>query len=115
MLTRIVASILLLAGSVSLAAQAPSAAAAGAKAEPAAEWWAHIAFLADDRMKGRETGSPEHREAAEYIAKHFKDAGLMPGGTDGYFQPVPFTSRKIVEAKSNLALVRGSTDRRAHV
>jgi Zn-dependent M28 family amino/carboxypeptidase len=90
-------SLLLIGGAASLAAQGP-----------AARWWSHVAFLADDRMKGRETGSPEHREAAEYIAKHFKDAGLKPGGTDGYFQPVPFVSRKIVEAKSSLALVRGS-------
>jgi Zn-dependent M28 family amino/carboxypeptidase len=76
---------------------------------PAARWWAHVSFLADDRMKGRETGSPEHREAAEYIARHFKEAGLKPGGTNGYFQPVPFRSRKIVEGKSSLALVRGGT------
>jgi Zn-dependent M28 family amino/carboxypeptidase len=109
MLKGLIASILLVAGSVSLAAQDLSTVAPRAKAEPAAQWWGHVAFLADDRMKGRETGSPEHREAAEYIAKHFKDAGLLPGGTDGYFQPVPFTSRKIVESKSSLALVRGST------
>lgn len=75
---------------------------------PAARWWAHVSFLASDRMKGRETGSPEHREAAEYVARHFKEAGLEPGGTDGYFQPVPFTSRKIVEGKSSLAIVRAS-------
>ena len=58
-------------------------------------------------MKGRDTGSPEHRKAAEYIADHFKRAGLQPGGTKGYFQPVPFRSRRIVEAQSSLALVRG--------
>ncbi len=75
---------------------------------PAARWWGHVSFLADDRMKGRETGSPEHREAAEYIARHFKEAGLKPGGTHGYFQPVPFRSRTINEPKSSLALVRGS-------
>jgi hypothetical protein len=77
----------------------------GAQA-PAAKWWDHINYLASDRMKGRETGSPEHREAAEYIAKHFKDAGLKPGGTDGFFQPVKFRSRKIVEPKSSLDLLR---------
>jgi len=75
---------------------------------PAAAWWAHVAFLADDRLKGRETGSPEHREAAEYIARQFKDAGLQPAGTDGYFQSVPFRSRSIVEERSSLSLVRGS-------
>jgi Zn-dependent M28 family amino/carboxypeptidase len=75
---------------------------------PAAAWWAHVVFLADDRLKGRETGSPEHREAAEYIARHFKEAGLQPAGTDGYFQSVPFRSRSIVEERSSLSLVRGS-------
>jgi Zn-dependent M28 family amino/carboxypeptidase len=107
---RMAASTLLVSGSVSLAfSLAVSLAVSLAAQAPAARWWSHVAFLADDRMKGRETGSPEHREAAEYIAKHFKDAGLKPGGTDGYFQPVPFTSRKIVESKSSLALVRGTT------
>src|SRR5687767_1819203 len=90
---------LLLSAAATLPAQAPAA----------ARWWAHVSFLADDRMKGRETGSPEHREAAEYIARHFTEAGLKPGGTDGYFQPVSFRSRKIIEEKSSLALVRGGT------
>jgi len=58
-------------------------------------------------MKGRETGSPEHREAAEYVARQFKEAGLTPAGTHDYFQPVPFKSRRIVEERSSLALVRG--------
>jgi Zn-dependent M28 family amino/carboxypeptidase len=75
--------------------------------QPASRWWSHVEFLASDRMKGRETGSPEHREAAEYVARQFKDAGLIPAGTHDYFQPVPFKSRRIVEEKSSLALVRG--------
>ncbi len=74
--------------------------------EPAAKWWAHVAFLATDAMNGRDTGSPEHRKAAEYIAAEFKKAGLEPGGTTGYFQPIRFRSRRIVEGKSSLALVR---------
>lgn len=82
-------------------------AASTLQAQPAARWWSHVEFLASDRMKGRETGSPEHREAAEYVARHFKEAGLTPAGTNGFFQPVPFKSRKIVEEKSSLAIVRG--------
>jgi Zn-dependent M28 family amino/carboxypeptidase len=74
--------------------------------QPAERWWSHITFLANDSMKGRDTGSPEHRKAAEYIADHFKQAGLKPGGTKGYFQPVPFRSRRIIEAQSSLSLVR---------
>lgn len=74
--------------------------------QPAERWWSHVTFLANDSMKGRDTGSPEHRKASEYIAEHFKKAGLAPGGTDGYFQPVKFRSRRIVEAQSSFSLVR---------
>jgi Zn-dependent M28 family amino/carboxypeptidase len=95
---RFVCVVLLLSGAAGVAAQIP-----------AARWWEHVSFLAADRMKGRETGSAEHREAAEYVARHFKEAGLKPGGTDGYMQPVSFKSRRIVEEKSSLAIVRGSS------
>jgi hypothetical protein len=73
---------------------------------PAQAWWSHIQFLADDKMAGRDTGSAEHRKAADYIAAAFKRAGLKPAGTKGYFQPVKFVSRRIQEEQSNLALIR---------
>ena len=69
-------------------------------------WWKHITILADDSMRGRETGSREHRLAAEYIAASFKKAGLKPAGTSGYFQPVPFRVRQIDEAHSSVTLLR---------
>ena len=82
-------------------------AAAGVSGQqPAEKWWSHVQFLANDAMKGRDTGSAEHRKAAEYVAEHFKSAGLQPGGTKGYFQPVPFRSRRINEEESSLSLVR---------
>jgi len=73
---------------------------------PAAGWLSHIQYLASDELAGRETGSEGHRRAAEYIAAAFKRAGLKPGGTQGYFQPVKFVSRKIVEEQSSLAIIR---------
>ena len=73
---------------------------------PAARWLSHIQYLASDELAGRETGSEGHRRAAQYIADAFKRAGLKPGGTKGYFQPVKFTSRKIVEEQSSLAIIR---------
>ncbi|HEY7612260.1 MAG TPA: M28 family peptidase [Gemmatimonadales bacterium] len=79
----------------------PSAAQAQAE-----RWWGHVTALADDSMRGRETGSPEHRKAAEYVASVFQRAGLRPAGTDGWFQPVRFKVRRINEARSSLALVR---------
>jgi Zn-dependent M28 family amino/carboxypeptidase len=70
------------------------------------EWWSHVQALANDGMEGRNTGSPAHRRAAEYVAGVFQKAGLEPAGTDGYIQPVKFKTRTIVESGSSLALVR---------
>ena len=85
-----------------LALATPAAAAAQADA-----WWGHVTALADDSMRGRETGSPQHRQAAEYVAAAFQRAGLEPAGPDGWFQPVRFKVRRIAEPRSSVALVRG--------
>jgi len=69
-------------------------------------WWSRVAFLADDKLEGRNTGSQGYRKAADYVAGEFERAGLRPAGTDGYFQPVKFNSREIVERNSSLELVR---------
>lgn len=45
----------------------------------------HVAFLASDKLKGRGTGTPEERKAAEYIAKQFKKIGLTPKGDNGTY------------------------------
>lgn len=74
-------------------------------------WWKHVEFLASDELKGRNTGTPEHRKAAEYVAKEFENAGLKPGGTEGFLQPVQLVSKTLDETKSSLDLVRdGKTE-----
>jgi hypothetical protein len=73
-------------------------------------WWSHVAFLADDALEGRDTGSPGHRKAAEYVAREFEKLGLRPAGTDGFLQPVELKSRTIDEARSRLALVRDGVE-----
>lgn len=78
----------------------------------AERWWAHVVSLSDDSLKGRETGSEGHRQAANYVADQFKKAGLEPGGTDGYFQFVPLLKRRFVEEKSSLTLIRGDKEER---
>lgn len=75
-------------------------------AQTSTRWWHDVERLSADSMKGRQTGSREHRQAAEYIADAFKQAGLSAAGTWGYFQPVSFTSRTIDESKSSLTLIR---------
>jgi Zn-dependent M28 family amino/carboxypeptidase len=72
----------------------------------AARWWAHVQALANDGMEGRNTGSPAHKRAAEYVAAQFKTSGLEPAGVGGYIQPVAFNTRTIDESKSSLALVK---------
>jgi len=72
-------------------------------------WWSHVEALANDGMEGRNTGSQGYQRAAMYVAGVFQKAGLEPAGTDGYIQPVAFTTRRIVEADSSLALVRNGT------
>ena len=73
---------------------------------PAARWWGHVEALANDGMEGRNTGSAAHRRAADYVAAQFRQAGLEPGGIDGYIQPVTLRTRRIIESQSSLALVR---------
>lgn len=74
-------------------------------------WWTHVQALANDGMEGRNTGSPAHKRAADYVAGVFQNSGLEPAGVSGYIQPVQFKTRTIVEAKSSLALVRnGKTE-----
>jgi Zn-dependent M28 family amino/carboxypeptidase len=51
---------------------------------------AHLEFLADDQLQGRDTGSRGHEIAANYVAAEFKKIGLIPAGTDSYMQRVPF-------------------------
>ncbi len=68
-------------------------------------WWAHVKFLADDSLEGRETGSEGLRKAESYAVDQFSKAGLQPAGTNGFYQPVKFVSRQIVENDSAAALV----------
>jgi hypothetical protein len=73
-------------------------------------WWADVKALAHDSMAGRQTGSATHRKAAEFVAAAFREAGLSPAGSDGWFQPVPFVVRSIDESQSHLTLVRDGKD-----
>ena len=75
-------------------------------------WWSTWQALASDEMQGRNTGSAEHRKAADYVASQFERAGLKPAGIQGYIQPVKFDARKIVESQSSLDLVRNGRPER---
>ena len=46
---------------------------------------AHVRYLADDALEGREVGSAGAQCAAEYIAAQFRAMGLQPAGSRGSF------------------------------
>jgi len=73
-------------------------------------WWSHVAYLADDRLQGRQTGSKEHREAASYVAEHFRKAGLKPGAGAGYLQPVKLVTQTLDESRSSVTIVRDGAE-----
>src|ERR1700730_515562 len=69
-------------------------------------WWEHVKVVADDRMEGRDTGSEGLRKAEAYVVEQLTKSGLQPAGTNGFSQPLRFSSRQIVEKDSSIALVR---------
>jgi hypothetical protein len=69
-------------------------------------WWSHVQFLADDKLEGRNVGSPGYEAAADYVAAQFERAGLQPGANSSYSQPVDFTKLTLNEAGSHLSVVR---------
>jgi len=74
-------------------------------------WWNHIKFLADDKLEGRDTGTRGEREAQAYAVEQLKSAGAEPAGINGFYQPVKFVSRQIVEKDCSLTLVRDGNAR----
>ena len=69
---------------------------------------AHVEFLADDRLEGRDTGSRGHEIAARYVASQFRALGLQPGGRDGsWFVQVPL--RRATNAPGQVATISGPT------
>jgi Zn-dependent M28 family amino/carboxypeptidase len=69
-------------------------------------WWNHIKFLADDKLEGRDTGSRGEQEAQKYAVEQLTNAGAEPAGVNGFYQPVKFVSRQIVEKDCSLTLIR---------
>ena len=74
-------------------------------------WWSHIQVLANDGMRGRDTGSPEHRRAQEYVARHLEQSGLEAAGEQGFFQSVPLRSYKLRMDRSRAGIVRSGQTR----
>lgn len=68
-------------------------------------WWAHVQFLADDKLEGREVGSKGYEAAADYVATQFEQGGLAPGAGSTYSQPVGFIKSTLDEPASRITLL----------
>lgn len=65
---------------------------------------AHMQFLADDLLEGRDTGSRGYDISALYVASHFKTMGLTPYGEDGYNQWMPARQTRLVANSATFTL-----------
>ncbi|RYZ38568.1 MAG: M20/M25/M40 family metallo-hydrolase [Myxococcaceae bacterium] len=86
---------------------APEAFAAEAPVSEGDRWWKHIEILSSDALEGRDTGSKGYETAAGYVSKELAALGVKPVLKTGFLQPIALQSRRLVEAKSSVALVRG--------
>ncbi|MFO0046155.1 MAG: M28 family peptidase [Armatimonadota bacterium] len=66
-----------------------------------------VFYLADDKLKGRGTPSPELDMAADYIAERFKSFGLKPGNGESFFQETTWrtTDKKV---RNVIGIIPGS-------
>ena len=66
---------------------------------------AHMAFLADDLLEGRGTGTRGYQLAANYVRAQFEEMGLKPAGVNGsYFQNVRFRRIELLRDKSSFVV-----------
>lgn len=79
---------------VAVSAARPGTAAAAAGTITAGEMRQHVAYLASDALRGRDTPSPGLDSAAAYLAREFARMGLEGGaGQGGFIQRYPLRGR----------------------
>jgi Zn-dependent M28 family amino/carboxypeptidase len=70
---------------------------------------AHIAYLADDKLQGRYTGSEGYQLAVDYVVNLLAENNIEPAGDSGsYFQNVPIRKTWISESSIVLSSKKGN-------
>jgi Peptidase family M28 len=90
--------------SLALASPAPAQPAAAPAEFSPESFRSHVAFLADDKLEGRDTGTRGYDLAALYVASRFEALGLKPGGRDGWYQQVPFLESRLSAEPGSLSI-----------
>jgi hypothetical protein len=73
----------------------------------------HIAYLADDKLKGRLPGTEGYQMGVDYVIDQYKKIGLAPGGDNGGFTQKLIIRKSIVDNSSAVAVLKdkfGNTD-----
>ena len=65
----------------------------------------HIGYFASDELKGRDSGSKEIKDAADYISNEFKNYGLEPIFSGSYLQEFPFVKTIELTDKNSLTIL----------
>jgi hypothetical protein len=64
----------------------------------------HISYLADDKLEGRRAGSNGEKLAGEYISNKFRETGLQPKGSDGFYQPFEINDGKQINNATHFVI-----------
>lgn len=73
----------------------------------------HIAFLADDKLKGRLPGTEGYQTAVDYVVDQFKQMGIAPGGDNGGYTQKLILRKSLLNNNSAIAVLKdksGNTD-----
>jgi hypothetical protein len=68
-----------------------------------------VAYLASDRLRGRDTPSPGLDSAAQWIADELASFGLEPAGDEGWFQRYPYPAVGLDTDATVLRVAGGQT------
>ncbi len=71
---------------------------------------AHVRYLADDTLGGREAGEAGYDISAEYVVEQFAAMGLTAAGSDAWYQPVSLRGYKTKEGSAELLVHRSVGD-----
>lgn len=70
----------------------------------------HVAYLADDKLKGRLPGTEGYQMAVDYVTEQFKKMGITPGGDDGGYTQKLIIRKSTVENSSVAAVLKDKYD-----
>jgi hypothetical protein len=66
----------------------------------------HVAYLADDKLKGRLPGTEGFQMAVDYVIDNYKKIGIQPGGDNGGYTQKLVIRRSQLDKSSAIAVLK---------